>query len=160
MHWSRKLINRLLRYAIVVSTLLMLWKSLVLATNCSRPILVVLSSDGYSFYNLGDLFFVTNYPADPIRTGDVVVFRIEGRFIPIVHRVIRVHEREDGYVKFLTKGDGSQVDDRGLYPVGQLWLEREQIVGKVKGYLPYLGLFVILLSNLPLVDRLLSGVLA
>ena len=41
--------------------------------------------------------------------------------------------REDGYVKFLTKGDGNDVDDRGLYSVGQLWLEREQIVGKVKG---------------------------
>ena len=51
------------------------------------------SGDGYSFRNLGDLLFVTNYPADPIRAGDVVVFRIEGRSIPIVHRVIRVHER-------------------------------------------------------------------
>lgn len=34
----------------------------------------------------------------------------------------------------MTKGDTNQVDDRGLYAPGQLWLEKKDILGKVKGY--------------------------
>jgi len=41
--------------------------------------------------------------------------------------------RENGTVKFLTKGDNNQVDDRGLYAPGQLWLNRNDVVGRAKG---------------------------
>ncbi len=44
-------------------------------------------------FHRGDLLLLTNYREEPIRTGDIVVFRIEGRDIPIVHRVIKVHEK-------------------------------------------------------------------
>jgi signal peptidase len=46
--------------------------------------------------------------------------------------------RNDSYVKFLTKGDGNPIDGRGLYPPGQLWLEKKDLIGKVKGYASYL----------------------
>ena len=39
----------------------------------------------------GDLLFLTNLD-EPIRTGEIVVFKIKDRDIPIVHRVIKVHE--------------------------------------------------------------------
>ena len=45
-----------------------------------------------AFYR-GDLLFLTNDQADPIRTGEIVVFKIKDRDIPIVHRVIKVHEK-------------------------------------------------------------------
>ena len=45
-----------------------------------------------AFYR-GDLLLLTNYHEEPIRAGDIVVFRIEGRDIPIVHRVLKVHEK-------------------------------------------------------------------
>ena len=41
----------------------------------------------------GDLLFLTNYGDDPIRAGEIVVFKIDGRDIPIVHRVIKLHEK-------------------------------------------------------------------
>ena len=41
--------------------------------------------------------------------------------------------REDGTVKFLTKGDNNSVDDRGLYAPGQLWLEKKDVVGRARG---------------------------
>lgn len=41
--------------------------------------------------------------------------------------------REDGYVKFLTKGDNNNVDDRGLYSPGQLWLEKKDVIGRARG---------------------------
>jgi signal peptidase len=44
-------------------------------------------------FHRGDLLLLTNYREEPIRAGDIVVFRIEGRDIPIVHRVIKVHEK-------------------------------------------------------------------
>lgn len=47
-------------------------------------------------FHRGDLLFLTNYKEDPIRVGDIVVFKIKGRDIPIVHRVITLHEK---YVK-------------------------------------------------------------
>jgi signal peptidase len=37
-------------------------------------------------------------------------------------------------VKFLTKGDNNQVDDRGLYAPGQLWLEKKDVIGRARGY--------------------------
>lgn len=45
-----------------------------------------------AFYR-GDLLFLTNHREDPIRAGEIVVFKIEDREIPIVHRVIKVHEK-------------------------------------------------------------------
>ena len=39
----------------------------------------------------------------------------------------------DGNIHFLTIGDGGYVDDRALYSVGQLWLEKKDVIGKVKG---------------------------
>jgi len=41
--------------------------------------------------------------------------------------------RENGTVKFLTKGDNNSVDDRGLYAPGQLWLEKREVVGRARG---------------------------
>jgi hypothetical protein len=52
----------------------------------------------------GDILFL-HMSSAPIRAGEIVVFNIDGRDIPIVHRVIRVHEKiETGEVDVLTKG--------------------------------------------------------
>ena len=48
-------------------------------------------------FHRGDLLFLTNSPSEPIRVGEIVVFKIEGRDIPIVHRVLKIHEK---YVEF------------------------------------------------------------
>ena len=53
--------------------------------------------------------------------------------IPIVHRVMKVHEKASGAVELLTKGDNNRVDDRGLYAPGQLWLERDDVLGRAVG---------------------------
>ena len=44
-------------------------------------------------FHRGDLLFLTNPTDEPIRVGEIVVFKIEGRDIPIVHRVLKVHEK-------------------------------------------------------------------
>lgn len=44
-------------------------------------------------FQRGDILFLRNNYDEPIRVGEIVVFKIAGREIPIVHRVIRVHEK-------------------------------------------------------------------
>ena len=54
------------------------------------------------FYR-GDILFL-NMGQQPVRVGEVVVFNIDERDIPIVHRVIKVHETQPGgEVSVLTK---------------------------------------------------------
>lgn len=48
-------------------------------------------------FQRGDILFLHNLD-DPIRVGEIVVFKIKDRDIPIVHRVLKVHEKSDGKV--------------------------------------------------------------
>lgn len=107
-------------------------------------------------FQRGDILFLTNQD-DPIRAGEIVVFKIKDRDIPIVHRVMKVHEKEDGSIEVLTKGDNNRVDDRGLYAPGQLWLQREDILGRAKGTLRYLGMVTIILNDYPALKYVLIG---
>ena len=83
-------------------------------------------------FQRGDILFLNNQE-NPIRIGEIVVFKIKDRDIPIVHRVLKVHENQDGEVELLTKGDNNRIDDRSLYAPGQLWLKREDILGETQG---------------------------
>lgn len=85
----------------------------------------------------GDLLFLT-LPSTPITIGDICVFKVKGKAVPIVHRVIELHTTGlDGNGTqtqyLLTKGDNNPVDDRGLYNRGQMWIQRDDVVGKVRG---------------------------
>lgn len=41
------------------------------------------------------------------------------------------------------------MDDRGLYAPGQLWLTKNDIVGRARGFLPYVGMVTILMNEYP-----------
>jgi signal peptidase I len=41
------------------------------------------------------------------------------------------------------------VDDRGLYAHGQMWLEQKDIIGRSKGFVPYIGIVTILMNDYP-----------
>lgn len=43
-----------------------------------------------------------------------------------------------------------QVDDRSLYAPGQKWVGREDIIGRARGKLPYMGMVTIILDEYPL----------
>ena len=66
-------------------------------------VVVVLSGSMEPGFYRGDILFL-NMGQQPIRVGEVVVFNIDERDIPIVHRVIKVHETQPGgEVSVLTK---------------------------------------------------------
>ena len=91
--------------------------------------------------------------------GEVVVFKIKDRDIPIVHRVMKVHEKASGAVELLTKGDNNRVDDRGLYAPGQLWLERDDVLGRAVGTLRYVGMVTIILNDYPALKYVLVSIM-
>jgi len=155
---SRQLVLQVISFGLIVSSALMIWKTLMILTGSESPIVVVLSGSMEPAFQRGDLLFLYMSEA-PIRVGEIIVFKLEGRDIPIVHRVLKVHERHDGNVELLTKGDNNPVDDRGLYPSGQLWLNREHVIGRAKGFLPYVGMVTIIMNDFPYLKYLLIGVL-
>lgn len=50
-------------------------------------------------------------------------------------------------------------DDRSLYPEGMLWLERSHIMGRVRGFLPYIGRITILFNDFPALKYAMIAVL-
>ncbi|CAJ0578418.1 unnamed protein product, partial [Mesorhabditis spiculigera] len=152
----RQVLYQILNFAMVVSSALMIWKGLMFALIIDKT---VLGSMEPAFFR-GDLLMLTNNQEDPVRAGDITVFKIDGRDIPIVHRVIKVHEKTAHDTKILTKGDNNQVDDRGLYAPGQVWLNRTDIVGRAKGIVPYVGMVTILMNDYPKLKYAVLGALA
>ena len=79
----------------------------------------------------GDVVVIAKVPADNIKTGDIIQFRVpEG--VTIMHRVIEVQETEEGSKTFITKGDANdQPDSEPVSP--------ENVVGKAVLTIPKIG---------------------
>mmetsp|Transcript_10952 Transcript_10952/g.32823 ORF Transcript_10952/g.32823 Transcript_10952/m.32823 type:complete len:184 (+) Transcript_10952:492-1043(+) len=160
---KREALTQFVNLGLIVTSALMMWKSLILFTGSESPVVVVLSGSMEPGFYRGDILFL-HMGRKPIRAGEVVVFNIEGRDIPIVHRSIKVHERSEGssphHMDVLTKGDNNHGDDRALYADGQTWLNRKHIMGRVVGYLPYVGMVTILMNDYPYAKYALISILA
>ncbi|KDP32390.1 hypothetical protein JCGZ_13315 [Jatropha curcas] len=155
----RQAITQVISLGLIVTSALIIWKALMCITGSESPVVVVLSESMEPGFQRGDILFL-HMSKDPIRTGEIVVFNIDGREIPIVHRVIEVHERQDSKdVDILTKGDNNDVDDRSLYAYGQYWLKRQHIMGRAVGFLPYVGWVTIIMTEKPLIKYILISIL-
>ncbi|CAD6565009.1 MAG: Signal peptidase complex catalytic subunit [Cyphobasidiales sp. Tagirdzhanova-0007] len=159
------LTDKALNFVSVVATALMLWKGLSLVTNTESPIVVVLSGSMEPAMRRGDLLFLALPPRRPLKAGDITVYNVPNADIPIVHRVIEVHDDLPEHIKanttalvksqsgvqdqwLMTKGDNNPQDDISLYR-GLKFLRRSNIVGKVQGYLPYVGYVTIVMNDYP-----------
>lgn len=76
----------------------MMWKGLSVATASSSPIVVVLSGSMEPAFQRGDLLFLWNR-APRAELGEVVVYNVRGKDIPIVHRVVRTFPEVEGKAK-------------------------------------------------------------
>jgi signal peptidase len=109
---KRQLAHQALNLAMVVLTALMVWKALMVFTQSESPVVVVLSGSMEPAFQRGDILYLDNTKPS-LDIGDIVVYKVRGRDIPIVHRVLELHERAaDGHQVYLTKGDNNNVDDR------------------------------------------------
>ena len=67
---------QVLSFGMIVSSALMIWKGLMVATGSESPIVVVLSGSMEPAFQRGDLLFLTNHDNEDIRVGEIVVFKI------------------------------------------------------------------------------------
>jgi len=156
---ARQLVLQIISLGLIVTSALIIWKSLMVVTGSESPVVVVLSGSMEPAFYRGDILFLYMGSSD-IELGEVVVFNVDGREVPIVHRVIRVHERrKDGQVELLTKGDHNYGDDKVLYAAGQDWLHVDHIMGRTIGFLPKVGMVTIIMNDYPIVKYVLIGVL-
>lgn len=84
----RQLLAQVLNFALVLSTAFMLWKGLSVATDSPSPIVVVLSGSMEPAFQRGDLLFLWNRGQET-QVGEIVVYNVKGKDIPIVHRAVR-----------------------------------------------------------------------
>jgi signal peptidase len=156
----RKAITQVLNLGMVVFSALMLWRGLMIVTGSESPVVVVLSGSMEPGFHRGDILFLS-LTETPFQPGDVTVFQIEGRDIPIVHRAHNVHENfERNHLAMVTKGDNNNVDDRGLYKPGQLFLKKSNVMGRAYAFIPYVGMVTIWLNDYPWLKFLLIGMMA
>lgn len=76
-------------------------------------------------FRKGDVLIIKGVDETDLNIGDVIVYDINGQKIPIVHRIVKIDNKE-----IITKGDHN--------PTFDLW-KVEKIHGKVIFVIPYLG---------------------
>lgn len=158
---ARRITTQFINLGLVMAWALMIWKLWIYVSGSDSPIVVVLSGSMEPGFKRGDVLFL-HMEQSPIQSEEIVVFNIEGKDIPVVHRVITVHQHRDTHdINVLTKGDNNPEDDRhGIYADNQLWLEKNHIIGRVMGYFPYAGWATILMTEKPVIKYLLIGALS
>ncbi|KAI9783548.1 MAG: Signal peptidase complex catalytic subunit [Geoglossum umbratile] len=155
----RQLATQVLNFGLILSTAFMLWKGLSIVSDSPSPIVVVLSGSMEPAFQRGDLLFLWNR-GQKTEVGEIVVYNVRGKDIPIVHRVVRRFGGGNKPLQLLTKGDNNLADDTELYAQGQDFLNREKdIIGSVVGYMPYVGYVTILLSEHPWLKTVMLGLM-
>lgn len=178
LHHPRQTALQILNFALVLSTAFMLWKTLSILSNSPSPIVVVLSGSMEPAFQRGDLLFLWNRD-HTAEVGEIVVYNVKGKDIPIVHRVVRSFHTTNqpkpsegasenqaekveatSHTHLLTKGDNNVADDTELYARGQSYLDRkEDIIGSVRGYVPAVGYVTIMLSEHPWLKTVMLGLM-
>lgn len=152
----RQFLMQALNLCCMLTCVWMVWQALQQFTASESPVVVVLSGSMEPAFFRGDILFL-NHWKEQFNAADIPVFTVEGRGIPIVHRMVNTHYTADGKASILTKGDNNSVDDRGLYARRQNFLKKEEVMGRAVGWLPYVGMVTIWLNDYPWLKYLMLG---
>ncbi|KAK0737188.1 hypothetical protein B0T21DRAFT_287466 [Apiosordaria backusii] len=144
-----------------ISACFMIWKGASILAGTPYPVVVVITNSMAPAFNPGDILFIHHRPehGGGVRVGDLPVILNPDRSYPFIHRVVGVLHGDNEEAMVLTKGDNNELNDSVgmMYPNGQEYISRREIVGFVRGYVPFLGWVVILLQN---PGRVIEGLLS
>ncbi|CAP71768.1 uncharacterized protein PODANS_6_7190 [Podospora anserina S mat+] len=160
----RQAAAQLMNFGLILSTAFMMWKGLSVISDSPSPIVVVLSGSMEPAFQRGDLLLLWNRNLfTETSVGEVVVYNVRDKDIPIVHRVISkfgtgfVIPRQWWLFMGIYNNDS---DDTKLYAPGQNYLVREDIIGRsVVGYMPFVGYVTIMLSEHPWMKTVMLGIM-
>jgi len=96
-------------------------------------------------YYTGDLVIIAKVPPQEIKEGDVIVYRQPGGEDLILHRVVKIEER-NGVLYFLTKGDNPKTNPYIDEWTSEGWIHESHVIGKLVSRIPYLGYIFIYLD--------------
>lgn len=86
----RQAAAQVLNFGMILSTAFMLWKGISVISNSPSPVVVVLSGSMEPAFQRGDLLFLWNRNLiEETKVGEIVVYTVKGKDIPIVHRLVR-----------------------------------------------------------------------
>ncbi|CAO2833816.1 unnamed protein product [Amaranthus hypochondriacus] len=154
----RGLAVRVVTIGVIMTSFMMGWKAIMYISGCEPPLTVVVDDNMGPGFQQGDVLLLRRV-ASPLQCGDVILFAVEDGGVPIVHRVVHLQVslyQDNGEVRLLTKGDSNSMDDRtSLYAKDQYWItQHEHVMGKVIGYIPYIGMVMIFINKHPLAKYL------
>lgn len=88
--------------------------------------------------NKGDIIIYERYEKEELEIGEIIVFKTENVFV--IHRIIDKKSVGEE-IRYYTKGDANQQEDKGFRT-------QKNIVGIVKGKIPYIGKITLLLNDI------------
>lgn len=105
-------------------------QGMALALTTDMPVVAVESNSMVPVFYKGDILILRGVEPTNLNIGDIIVYSVEGRGTPIVHRIVKMNP--DG--SYQTKGDANngQLNFEFHVPYGS-------IHGKVVMIIPYLG---------------------
>lgn len=107
-----------------------------------------------------DLFVSHSFQGVNVGIGDIAVYNVKNRKIPIVHRIVKTYQNDDTDILLMTKGDNNRLDDRDLFQKDQRLLDRdEDVIGVVRWFIPYIGYATIVLNDFPALKYAVFAVL-
>jgi len=161
---KRDLLLSLLSFGMIIADALAIWKGVSYLSGSESPIVVVLSGSMEPELYRGDILLLTGPKNGTLTPGDIIVYNVRDRNIPIIHRVLEQHWTRPPRTKheqyaYLTKGDNNNADDRGLYSPGQKWLSEPEVLGRAVLRAPYFGMLTIYMTDYPKLKYLIIGAL-
>lgn len=106
-----------------------------------QPI-AVLSNSMYPTFARGDAVVVeklTEKEFEKLKKGDILYYSKDGRLV--IHRIINIEKNEKNKLEIITKGDNNNAEDSWI-------VTNEEIIGKVKFMVPYIGYPSVLVNEL------------
>ena len=139
---NKKMTKKIIKYIILVSLIILFIINLILSFEENTHILgiymfnIVSESMEPTFYK-DDLVVVKKCNAKELKKGDIITFKQEDRTIS--HRIVEI-TKEKGEVKFITKGDNNDIQDKEL-------VEVQDVYGKVLFSIKKIGKIVHYIQN-------------
>jgi signal peptidase len=90
MNLTRQSLAQLINALLVLTSSFMFYKGLSVVAYTESPVVVVLSGSMEPAFERGDVLFLWNRESR-VKVGDIAVYNVKHRDIPIVHRVLRSH---------------------------------------------------------------------
>jgi signal peptidase len=106
--------------------------------------MIVLTDSMAETINSGDLIMCTEITAEEVQVGDIISFfdPLSKTGAVVTHRVIEIVPQDDGSIKFRTKGDNNNTEDKVL-------VDANKLVGEYWFRLPAMGNVAIFLQSTP-----------